>query len=718
MKRKLSSKKSRATIIGAFEDPAKTLSGKVEEKLQQGLRLLPGKAKALFALDCALKALPVYEKYIGNNQTRLRLILELMRSRTVALPFAADQGLLNEIQGIERSLEEYEGEIKRRALCAVQSANRAVQSEPNGKSTYFAEMAAWYAIHAVNEESHERAEWVFKLLDRYLRAELDQAVVNTDLPPLEGHPADVTQATIIRAQAYEMLKMIEADQIPWMSKDLLAKAEWVANQFQEQTGAYEWVEAASPKNRTSYTPLDRLCNDRFTDPDSIVEKWQTDKLPRSNAKKPKMKKDSVGSMVDPNKAPFNLTDPRMYPNAQILSVLLGISPRLGSEFKALAKQQGVSAVKMGWLDKIRRGVCLLTDSDQRLYTADCVEMLLPLWTKFWPNGTIVPRMLRTARDFANGLLSTDEVLALEAKYRQEANVIEAEYKAKTTRFDPQWWGSPAWGVQDAAASTMIFMPGCNPGEGPDWIFRNLHRSIQGGAHNLQLGPETILKWLERLADYLTGQRRAEDPSSTALERSVIDPILNRIGIAAVQLTSEAREISASSMKQTQAMVDEDRYDPVSQRERVRAAGRLVQDAVRSSNIANDIYVIFKSVSDLCNILSQGEIRGKILKNLAEEYFNRAHEAREKLIQQLQPNSSYRNSWAVRIGPLQYEGRNRKGIGDPITRIKSSVDAMVRDPNLTRDKIKKELSPAGGLFSGLAVLIEFVDYTPPSWVDII
>lgn len=299
MERKNSQYKTR-TIIGGFVDPVLTLSGDKEQKIKEGLLLLPFKARMLFALDCAEKALPVYENYAKG--TRLRRILELTRDQVITEEVPVlDSDIVDEVTRIQRSEGPYQGELKRRAWQAVKSAQQAVTLYSDW-SAHHPSMAAWYAIEAVQESSHEGADWVLKILNRYLRQALDEAMQNSDLPPLEGDDSDITQATIIRDQAYQKLKEIML-RFPRMSALEKKKSQWVANQFQEVTSAYDWLEFSRIFVRSlgrlgdkSTSLMEALCCHRFKSVDDILTKWEVLSIPGSRAKKPK-KKDTIGGKM-------------------------------------------------------------------------------------------------------------------------------------------------------------------------------------------------------------------------------------------------------------------------------------------------------------------------------------------------------------------------------------------------------------------------------------
>jgi hypothetical protein len=280
--------------VGAFVDPVSTLMTRFEVAIEHGLRLLPYRSRILFGLDCADKAEPAYRKYTKSNA--LKALLK--EGRQIALGGKPKRlgALVDERAnrlGRELDQPEYIGEFHRLAKLAVSSAVNAltVKFTPHWNS-YYQCTAALYARQVVNEATHNGMGWQLKLLDGYLRQELDKAL-QYDLPELEGEPNDVTQGTIIRGQAYEKLREILED-FENLRAPTKMKAQWTQNQFQENTEAFDWVVFAEridkerPGRKVKY-PIDRLCALRFGHASDIVEGWIDDVIPRpSRAKTPKI----------------------------------------------------------------------------------------------------------------------------------------------------------------------------------------------------------------------------------------------------------------------------------------------------------------------------------------------------------------------------------------------------------------------------------------------
>jgi len=222
---------------------------------------------------------------------------------------------------------------------------------------------------------------------------------------------------------------------------------------------------------------------------------------------------AVGSKDNPDLAPFNLAEPGMAPSPKALRIILGISPRLKSQFMGLLALERLAEpdyqpLRMSWEDKVNLGGKLLTEQDQRLFAADCVEMLLSIWKARWPVDDLVPRMLQTARDFANGVLTESEVIVQDSMYQSERARLAERYRQETEKGGRgQTYNGTKWAqVEEAAAWALLFLPMERGGGGPGdaleplgWTIKNEWQSSE------RQGPAIIRRWLDRLGDYLTGK---------------------------------------------------------------------------------------------------------------------------------------------------------------------------------------------------------------------
>jgi len=363
VKSEISGKKAKAHRIGAFVDPISTLpKGEPDEVLEAGLALLPPLERILFGLDCAEKALPFYEARFPDDGLRLLLT----EARDIALDRRAARtgsqtALVTEIQvRVRRQTIEYEGEIQRRALMAVTSALEAAYLGWGVRTSYHQILAASYARQAVREDSHLGMEWQLKILSRYLRQAFDEAML-VDLPALEGHPADVTQGTIIRAQSYTKLQEILTNDAWARNPTTSKKAQWCSTQFQEQTGAYEWVAAENAANKIKMNPLERLCRYRFADVVFIVNEWKPDRIPKV---KIGLAEPSDGGEGDDGGE-----------DRKIKSLLEYLPPKL-----------------------------------QHQWATDCLQHVLPEFERAFPGKDYLSKIISLRRDFSDGKVSFNTLM--------------------------------------------------------------------------------------------------------------------------------------------------------------------------------------------------------------------------------------------------------------------------------------------------------------------
>ena len=54
------------------------------------------------------------------------------------------------------------------------------------------------------------------------------------------------------------------------------------------------------------------------------------------------------------------------------------------------------------------------DKEIRLFAADCAELVLPIYEKKYPNDARPRKAIQAARDYANGLINVEELIAAEA----------------------------------------------------------------------------------------------------------------------------------------------------------------------------------------------------------------------------------------------------------------------------------------------------------------
>jgi hypothetical protein len=235
-------------------------------------------------LDCAEKALPLYEAQTGRK--RLGELLRYVRTRVLGEKNPTQDRAAEDDAAVlvREQSRTYEGDNQRRAWLAAKSAENAVTLQSDSKA-YYTVQAVWYAIEAVREASPHGMDWVRKLFNRYLGRALDEAMSwASELPPLEGDPTDVTQGTIVRAQAYEKLREMSPE-ISKMTPAIRKKFEWTANQFQEVTGAFEWADHLERTLRPRVigkwpTPLHELCSRRFKEVGTILQAWEKARIPK------------------------------------------------------------------------------------------------------------------------------------------------------------------------------------------------------------------------------------------------------------------------------------------------------------------------------------------------------------------------------------------------------------------------------------------------------
>lgn len=75
------------------------------------------------------------------------------------------------------------------------------------------------------------------------------------------------------------------------------------------------------------------------------------------------------------------------------------------------------------------------EKEIRLFAADCAELVLPIYEKEYPNDDRPRKTIQASRDYANGLISKEELAAARAAARDAAR-------------DAMW--ADAWDARDAA----------------------------------------------------------------------------------------------------------------------------------------------------------------------------------------------------------------------------------------------------------------------------
>ena len=81
------------------------------------------------------------------------------------------------------------------------------------------------------------------------------------------------------------------------------------------------------------------------------------------------------------------------------------------------------------------------DKEIRLFAADCAEMVLPIYEKDYPSDSRQRLAIQAARDYANGLITFEELAAASAA---------AWAAASAAAWDAAW--AAAWAAASAAAS--------------------------------------------------------------------------------------------------------------------------------------------------------------------------------------------------------------------------------------------------------------------------
>ena len=312
--------------------------------------------------------------------------------------------------------------------------------------------------------------------------------------------------------------------IPYYTVDSIIYAAYCATHSNNQAFAPSAAENAAFAFANEVTPGG--CTSKttkvFNANEAKEQTWQWHRLleylrgeaqPLTSVGGRKTARHAVGSKDNPDLAPFNLAEPGMAPSPKALRIILGISPRLKSQFKGLLALERLAEpdyqpLRMSWEDKVNLGGKLLTEQDQRLFAADCVEMLLSIWKARWPVDDLVPRMLQTARDFANGVLTESEVIVQDSMYQSERARLAERYRQETEKGGRgQTYNGTKWAqVEEAAAWALLFLPMERGGGGPGdaleplgWTIKNEWQSSE------RQGPAIIRRWLDRLGDYLTGK---------------------------------------------------------------------------------------------------------------------------------------------------------------------------------------------------------------------
>ena len=83
------------------------------------------------------------------------------------------------------------------------------------------------------------------------------------------------------------------------------------------------------------------------------------------------------------------------------------------------------------------------DKEIRLFAADCAELVLPIFEKQYPNDDRPRKAIQAVRDYANGLISAEELDAAR----------DAAGAAASAAWDAAWAaGDAAWAAGDAAGA--------------------------------------------------------------------------------------------------------------------------------------------------------------------------------------------------------------------------------------------------------------------------
>jgi hypothetical protein len=88
------------------------------------------------------------------------------------------------------------------------------------------------------------------------------------------------------------------------------------------------------------------------------------------------------------------------------------------------------------------------DKEMRLFAADCAELVLPIYEKRYPDDNRPRFAIQAARDYANGLITIEELAAARAAAR-DAAWAAARDAARAAARDAAW--AAAWDDAWAAA---------------------------------------------------------------------------------------------------------------------------------------------------------------------------------------------------------------------------------------------------------------------------
>ena len=92
------------------------------------------------------------------------------------------------------------------------------------------------------------------------------------------------------------------------------------------------------------------------------------------------------------------------------------------------------------------------DKEIRLFSADCAEMVLHIYEKQYPNDDIPRKAIQAARDYANGLISAEELAAASAAAWAAWDAAWAASAAARAAWDAAWAASAASAAWDASAA--------------------------------------------------------------------------------------------------------------------------------------------------------------------------------------------------------------------------------------------------------------------------
>ena len=89
------------------------------------------------------------------------------------------------------------------------------------------------------------------------------------------------------------------------------------------------------------------------------------------------------------------------------------------------------------------------DKEIRLFAADCAEFVLPIFEKEYPNDDRPRKAIQAARDYANGLMSREQLAAADAADAARAAAWDAARDAAWAAWDAA--RDAAWDAAGAAA---------------------------------------------------------------------------------------------------------------------------------------------------------------------------------------------------------------------------------------------------------------------------